>query len=294
MKNIGVLIDEKILLLIFMLNYCVNAVAENIDDIPWEKRTWKQKFVESSYEDQFTFKNKEIFFKDPFIWVVSREFSERFGMPKQWIDDELKGALAVAWRITNRARSMCGHGNNPSACWGAYTCQMDIYVDNAAPIPWRFNDVERDFFWYGMTSMDYVPKRGAAPSRARYLDINGDLGSRGRPFYNTSWEYKNGTKGGGAFWINHFDRAFAPGVTVLGFDDACLITHAKGRASVKFFTDEEQKRTRGRIEHFVHSVDFPAVFMQRITELDKQAWEESNKTNAVYQDIVKQYLPHQK
>lgn len=185
---------------------------------------------------------------------------------------------------------MCGHGNNPNACWGGYTCQMDIYVDNVAPIPWRFNDVERDFFWYGMTSMDYVPKRGAAPSRARYLDINGDLGSKGRPFHHTSWEYENGTKGGGAFWIIHFDRAFAPGVTVLGFDDACLATHAKGKASLKFFTEEEQHRTQGRIKNFVHSVDFPEKFMQQITELDKHAWEESQKNNSVYQDIIKQYL----
>ncbi|MBF0615122.1 MAG: hypothetical protein HQL92_08210 [Magnetococcales bacterium] len=69
-----------------------------MDDIPWKQRTWEQQFVESSYEDEFTFKHGKVFYDDPFFWVVSSVFAERFGMPKSWIDPELKGALAIAWR----------------------------------------------------------------------------------------------------------------------------------------------------------------------------------------------------
>jgi hypothetical protein len=268
------------------------ALAQpNLDNIPWDERTWEQRFVQSSYEDEFTFKHGKIFAKDPFVWTISKEFSDRFGMPKQWIDPELKGALAVAWRTTTIGQTFCGHGGNPNACWPAFTCQMDIYVDSNAPIPWRFNDVERDFLWPGLSSMDYVPRRTPAPRRSLYTFEDGSLGSKGTPFYNTSWEYKNGNRGGGAFVITHFDRAYAPGVILLGFTSACPSHVSNGAAALKFFTEEEQNKTRGLIKNFTHSVEFSEIFMQKITAIYRQEREENNKTNSAYQQIMQRYFP---
>jgi hypothetical protein len=232
-----------------------------------------------------------MFYKDPFVWAVSKEFSDRFGMPKQWIDPELKGALAVAWRTTTIGQTQCGHGGNPNACWPSFTCQMDIYVDGKAPIPWRFNDVERDFMWTGLSSLDYVPRRAPAPRRARYAFEDGRLGSKGTPFYHTSWEYKDGNKGGAAFVISHFDRAYAPGVVLLGFQDVCPNHIANGAAALKFFTEEEQNKTRGLIKNFVHSVDFSDAFMQEITAIHRQEWEEHKKTNSAYQQMMQRHFP---
>jgi lipopolysaccharide/colanic/teichoic acid biosynthesis glycosyltransferase len=37
--------------------------------------------------------------KDIHVWVYTSKFAKRFGMPKEWVDDELKGAEALAYRL---------------------------------------------------------------------------------------------------------------------------------------------------------------------------------------------------
>jgi hypothetical protein len=37
--------------------------------------------------------------KDTHVWVYTSKFAKRFGMPKEWVDDELKGAEALAYRL---------------------------------------------------------------------------------------------------------------------------------------------------------------------------------------------------
>jgi hypothetical protein len=33
--------------------------------------------------------------KDIHVWVYTSKFAKRFGMPQEWVDDELKGAEAL-------------------------------------------------------------------------------------------------------------------------------------------------------------------------------------------------------
>jgi hypothetical protein len=37
--------------------------------------------------------------KDTHVWVYTSKFAKRFGMPQEWVDDELKGAEALAYRV---------------------------------------------------------------------------------------------------------------------------------------------------------------------------------------------------
>jgi hypothetical protein len=37
--------------------------------------------------------------KDIHVWVYTSKFAKRFGMPQEWVDDELKGAEALAYRL---------------------------------------------------------------------------------------------------------------------------------------------------------------------------------------------------
>jgi hypothetical protein len=39
------------------------------------------------------------FYQDPYIWFVTRDFAKRYCMPESYIDDNLKGALALAVRL---------------------------------------------------------------------------------------------------------------------------------------------------------------------------------------------------
>jgi flagellar biosynthesis protein FlhB len=36
------------------------------------------------------------------VWVYTSKFAKRFGMPKEWVDDELKGAEALWPRLVLR------------------------------------------------------------------------------------------------------------------------------------------------------------------------------------------------
>lgn len=56
------------------------------------------------------------FYQDPYIWFVSREFAQRFCMPEGYIDDSLKGALALAVRLKNEEFTLCGFVGGPGSC----------------------------------------------------------------------------------------------------------------------------------------------------------------------------------
>lgn len=254
----------------------------NLDRIPWNERTWEQRALQSSYKDEFTFKHRQIFNKDPYVWALSKRFAEKFGMPSEWVDPELQGALAVAWRITTIGQESCGYGGVEDACRPIFECQMDVYVDSKANIPWRFDDVRRDFLQQGLSSSDYVPWRLPSPRRARYVFEDARLGSKGWPFYNTGWQFKDGKDIG--FFISYFDRDYTPDITLLGFR-ACPSHVMNGAASVRFFTDEEQVRTGGVVKNFVHTVSFSESFMRKITEIYRVAWKKNSQDDAAYQQM---------
>jgi hypothetical protein len=268
--------------------------ARKVENIPWNERTWDQKTFESSYEDEFSNRNQRTFPKDPFIWALSPSFAERFGMPKEWIDPGLNGALAIAWRTTTIGQTRCGYSGSTEMCWPPFTCQMDIYVDNGTPIPWRFDDVERDFLWLGLSSLDFVPRRLPAPRRFRYT-MTQKYGGKGVPFHKGDWRTKDNysVSGKSSFQVIYFDRAYAPGVTLIGFESACPNPKLNGAAILKFFTDEEFERTRGVIENYVHTMEFSENFMAKIGAVYAVEDEKQKKQNAAYQEIMKRFLPGQ-
>lgn len=55
------------------------------------------------------------FYQDPYIWFASREFAQRFCMPDSYIDDSLKGALALAVRLKNEEFTLCGFVGGPGS-----------------------------------------------------------------------------------------------------------------------------------------------------------------------------------
>jgi hypothetical protein len=234
-----------------------------------------------------------LFSKDPFHWAVSKSFANRFGMPEKWIDNEINGALAVAWRTTTIGQITCGYGGDASTCWPPFTCQMDIYVDSDAPIPWRFSDVQRDFFWRGVSSFDFVPRRMPDPRRSRYVQSGEALGGKGLPFLTEGLRTKSRhyTAGDGTFSLVYFDRAYAPGVALIGFISACPNPAVKDAAILRFYSEQEQARTRGNIEKFSHVIEFSEGFMERISAAYSLEEEKQKELNSVYQQVMKKRIP---
>jgi hypothetical protein len=79
---------------------------------------------------------KQRFTKDPWLWVISPEFAAKFCMPEQFVNKELKGAEAVAFRILNKAdQENCGFGGNSSVCAGETVLRFEVYVKSDAKLP---------------------------------------------------------------------------------------------------------------------------------------------------------------
>ena len=190
----------KLSLFLSMLTFGITGTAQELSSIPWQDHEWdKSAFQDFNYEDNSTEKGMQgkfkSFYKDPFIWTVSQEFADMFGMPQEWVDPALKGALALAWRTTNIGQTNCGYAGNPNACWPAFTCQLDVYVDNKAPIPWHTADTQ-DFDWRGLSSYSYLPYRWPESRQTKYLD-NKRLDERPKPVYFQRTNQTSYIKGGG-------------------------------------------------------------------------------------------------
>jgi hypothetical protein len=70
------------------------------------------------------------FYQDPYVWFVSREFAKRFCMPDSYIDDNLKGALALAVRLKPEEFTLCGFVGGPGSCPPKQKLLIDVYIDN--------------------------------------------------------------------------------------------------------------------------------------------------------------------
>jgi len=70
------------------------------------------------------------FYIDPYVWFVSREFANRFCMPESYIDDSLKGALALAVRLKPEEFTLCGFVGGPGSCPPKQKLLIDVYIDN--------------------------------------------------------------------------------------------------------------------------------------------------------------------
>ncbi|VVM20581.1 hypothetical protein BSPWISOXPB_7002 [uncultured Gammaproteobacteria bacterium] len=78
--------------------------------------------------------------KDTHVWVYTSAFAKRFGMPQEWVDDELKGAEALAYRLDlDVYGTKCGYFSNVENCRPATACVVDMYIDDKANLPWNTN-----------------------------------------------------------------------------------------------------------------------------------------------------------
>jgi hypothetical protein len=61
------------------------------------------------------------------IKISRLAFAKRFGMPQEWVDDELKGAEALAYRLDlDVYGTKCGYFSNVENCRPATACVIII------------------------------------------------------------------------------------------------------------------------------------------------------------------------
>lgn len=90
---------------------------------------------------------------DPHVWVYTKEFAERFGMPREWISDELKGVEAAAWRKTKTGYVTCGWGGKKEACKEEDASILELYFDTRMVklpwAPWSRESDQLQLHWWG-------------------------------------------------------------------------------------------------------------------------------------------------
>jgi hypothetical protein len=126
------------------------------------------------------------YIKDPYTWCVTREFAERFCMPKEFIDDELKGAEAIAFQYKPGEVEYCRMEGEREVCRAGRRQWLEIYVKSSANIPKYEPDAGfyvRETYTSGSTINTAQDLRNA--DRRRVLEWNDPLGLRA-PFYGAN------------------------------------------------------------------------------------------------------------
>lgn len=266
-------------------------------EIPWDKRSWEDRVYNSRYEDHYTFKHGKTYTLDPYIWAYTKEFAERFRMPEQWIEPELKGALAVAWRMTTIGETTCGLGGKADNCWKPLACQMDIYYDNHIELPWNQPEVIRDDIRRGLSSSEFLhdstnmkggrryaikPKPGskpAVPDPGKPVGIMSMIGN-GLLLRNKQGQTK--TVSPAPANLVYFDREYGPGVGLLGYIGYGVCPHREltWPAIMNFYSsDDMQKASKGLLKprdmRPTHVIEIPESYMSRL----RPAYVEQNKPN---------------
>lgn len=227
---------------------------------------------------------------DPYVWAYTQEFAERFQMPKEWIDTNLKGMYAVAFRMTAIGTMTCGLGKNEQSCWPPMDCQMDIYFDSNAPLPWVRDDIRQDHFQRGLYSTDYL----YYPGNNRYQRYPREIAGYG-PLYSGGAILVGDNQPGEAV-IKNYDRDFQEGISFVSYVGSGVCPRHVGVGKMHFYDKQTIiKLRRGLVKQSeagsVRVFEFPAGFMKRAN----MVYERANEHNVnVSKELLKQFFDSRK
>lgn len=277
-----------------LMQLCVLATALALTAITIPRAT-AQPVTESppvyswpSYEDRHTFRGRFAYFKDEYIWAYTREFAQRFRMPEQWINAEIKGGLvALAWRMTPGGKyQSCGIGGKTESCLPTLQCQLDIYIDNTiVKIEWTKPEIGREVLMRTIDSMDILREPGQPDAyRRRYGTAENAKPGRIPVFgwgIPSQFRYGENLKFGGSLGdLTSYDHVTYPGLTLLSRrgNNAGVCPPPKNISDgyIQSFDIADSKRSTTLDDRrVVHSLHVPASFYSRI----RPAYELLNKEN---------------
>ncbi|NYT27207.1 hypothetical protein [Candidatus Thiodubiliella endoseptemdiera] len=254
-----------------------------------------------NYNDRYTPEGRKkagkrgTYKKDIHVWVYTSAFAKRFGMPKQWIDDELKGAEALAYRLDlDVYGTKCGYFSEVENCRPSTACIVDMYIDDKADLPW--NTENRFDSRYGSKSIGVlIPQnikddpgwRKRAIKRGQQYKLGLD---RLRIVYG-----KNHRNSLGNYFTLEYDRNIYKNLDYLSGSLTCR-TFGKGR-NMKIVVENPHFLPSGNIDYRIkdtaHLIDIPDSFMQRIEIYDKAQYEPNSLFKALRDRLSTTTKPNQ-
>jgi len=245
-------------------------------DVPWDQRSYEDRLYNGRYEDRYTFKHGKPYTLDPWTWGYTKEFADRFHMPEQWIEPELAGALAVAFRMTTiGVNTECGMGRKEDNCWKQLNCQMDIYYDSRIELPWNYPEVMRDNLMRGLHSGQYLHDptyRSRGVGRHFYGQRDAKDPEKDKPVgamdSGGGLRYGKYSMGGGVIAL--FDREYQAGVGLISWigNGVCPEYTGPEQVFMRFVNPEDSLavsrfKMKPEAARVTHRIDFPATYLKR-------------------------------
>ena len=218
--------------------------------------------------------------KDTNVWVYTSAFAKRFGMPQQWIDNDLKGAEALAYRLDlDVYGTKCGYFSDVESCRPSTACVVDMYIDDKANLPW--NNKARYASMYGRKSKSLL--RSQYPNdKPAYLYRTTKRGQQYKMGLDVV--YVSGSKIPlNNYHLLEYDRDIYKNLDYISGSMTCD-SFGKSR-DIKIEIDKPVLRKNGSIKYnygsLAHSITVPNSFMERIETYDKAQYEPNSLFKAL-------------
>jgi hypothetical protein len=223
-----------------------------------------------------TYDGRNQYQRDNNIWIYSSQFADIFGMEEKFINQELGGIEAAAFRIEHLDYGLCNGDKQP--CYYQKMEVLDIYIDEKKyPMPWLHHEQTAD--WHNKYNSTNFLKTKTEYDGAPILDTADFIqNSRSRlkstlhPFVDpvskkeaVYLEGQDSEKGNweGMVYIIGYKRNAIEGLTLISlhfsiseFDKQKPMTYRLTTDSDSFHTDLDAKN--------FHSFSLPSSFLKRI------------------------------
>lgn len=263
---------KKLLFTLSLFLITHNAQAENIipvTDIPFTPLPLYEE-TQKPRQGQYTF------LKDPNIWVYSKEFAERFGIPTKWVDKNLQGAEAIAFRIEQDAHEICGYGGDINSCHRPVNCMFDIYLKDAdgKKLPW-VNHKTSD--WRTTESNGFLSARSEDDYWHYYDEINhkkyvvrGDIGlNRIALVYDDPSDYWNNVAN---LTATSFKRDFYKDLDMISVEGCDALRTAKDHADYQIYFPDPSPDARDEKYQSKSNLRKDIIASGKLYYRDRDAW----------------------
>ncbi len=261
---------KKILLLLFAFALChlpaPGLASENSP--PAQLRNLKKSFKGASGKsrtyDEWFVQRKEVFARDPYLWVYNAEFAKDFHMPERWIDPELVGADAVAFRA-DTSFPLCGWRGHPDICMPTNLCLVEIYFNHVKnPLPWnnhvRWTDLQiRNTSIWILNSLRNMNRSESKEGGRLSPLVDPNTGNE------LDWRYAKGPNApwfGAPTWLA-YDRSAFENYSLIILDTHCPTGEISGFELRPFASAD-------RSEKIFHKVTFPKGWVERLSPIVKK------------------------
>jgi hypothetical protein len=266
---------SKVFLMMWLLVLAQLANAQRPEPPPIEERR---------YEDFYTFKYGASFTQDPWTWGYTKEFAERFRMPEQWIEPEMKGILAIAFRVSDVGQPVtCGLNGREESCWPQLVCQFDIYYDNRIKLPWIAEIGARDNLLNGISSQAFTWQR--SPNQETRYKRGPNSAEKSLYLMRTGFDNAGGQYRQFPVAFTYYDQEFSSGVGLIGIVKGGCPNYSFDRGDywLDFFVSKEtQEKSEGlpreqlKKNGLVHEALVPESFMKRVNAA-REAGQQANE-----------------